>query len=312
MNTVVSEIANNIFLNAEDYTEDKEKIHIEELERNLESKDLMKSFLEYDYPSFKTALKSILSQIDFVGKHSESVKQEFQNLQIRYKQNEVKLKRVTSYLEDSDKNRKELVHENLKLKYEGYNQSLSIKPYETETPLIYIKSLLPIHYDSIINFFKLLNIHLRDKFNVNSTFIVIEDPTTLKLKKIEEGFSYVSDSGKYNLGLLGNNIITTNDYIKDLFNNFDKFSGIKDLFIVLDISNSTDTFIIGTGSYVVILNEKVNEGLYIHLNEVDKISENEIVSSVITSSDEFNTLFHTSRTEMFKRFENIALEVIAL
>lgn len=305
----VSNVASDIFLNAEKYADRTEPTLIGDLERGLESKVLMKNMVEYDFLSFKSTMIAILNKSKLLEEHNSKLREELRKY-VKEKSDLLhRLARTTVNLKRSDKNRVELLTSNNRLKYESYLDDLGSKTTSTVTPLIYIKAMLSKDEDSLIRFYSIFNSHLRSKFNKNSALIVINDFNRLKLKKVREGFSYVSSDGRYNLKPVGNQIMTTSQHVESLFENLEKFAGIKDLYIVLDISCSTKTFVVGDGVYTVILNDSINENLHSNIMDIVRIEEKSILDTVI-GEDEFNLELNVSKSEIFKQYEKIAMEMI--
>lgn len=307
--TKVTNTASELFLNAEKYDEDFLDEQLGDFKRGLESKALMKSMVEYDFVSFKSSLTAILSKVEVLGKQNAELRSSLHSFMDEKKHLLREISKVKLRANRCEKNRTELLSENIKMKYERFLDNIDTKVSTINTPIIYIKAILPKDDFLLTEFCSILNQHIRNKFNKNSTLVVIDDFNTLKLKKVREDFSYISSDGQYNLRPVGNKIITTSLHIESLMDNFEKFSGIKDLFIVLDITCSTRTYVVGEGAYIVILNDKLSETLYLNLPETLKIQENLILDTFV-GDDDFNTKLNITRSEIFGQIEKIAMELM--
>ena len=309
--TPVSNVATDLFIKAEKYEPGVLSVNsqLDDLRRGLDNKDLLKNLVEFDFTSLKTSINSILQREQILLTQNTELRQEVQTYMKEKNNLSNDVKVLKDRIKKIETNRRDLLSENLKLKYETYKDEVASSPTTSTTPLFYVKSIIPKEEEHIVKFFEILNNFLRNKYNINSTLLIIDDFNTLKMKKLRNNFSYVSSDGKYNVLHLGNNIITTSSYVKPLFENFEKFSGVKDVFIVLDLSCSVKSFVLGDGYYLLIINDLINESLYNNLAEVKKIHENEIVNCFV-GEDDFNTELNVVNSPTLKEMEKIIIELV--
>ena len=306
--TSTTQVATDLFLKAEPYSPENVQTDLKELKWLLNNKQAVKSMIDYDYVSFDTMIRSLLYAVEGMNESYLKIS-ELAKSHINEKLDAIRnLRLLREKLEEVELNRKELLQENLKMKFESFIERLDFQPMETNTKVAYIKSTLNQNEDPVVRMFKELNDLIRSKYNINSCLVIIEDINVIKLKKTREDFTYVISEGNYNMNL-GEKVITTPQYVKSLFENWEKFSGIKDLFIVLDFSLTTRTHVIGDGTYIRIKNNNLNELSSRDSEDVLTLWEEDF-DIKFEGLDEFNIKLNISRTEMFRKLESIIVGLV--
>ena len=254
--TPITNVANDLFLKAEDYVESSVLEGLGELKEALTDQNLVKELVEHDYIKFRKTLTCLLQTVEQLN-HNNNRLQENLVKHIEEKLDSIRnLRLMRKRLNEVEQNREELLKSNLNLKFPYYLNVLDFQPVETETRIAYVKCMLSNEEEAIVTAFKSLHNLIRRKYNVNSCLVIIDDPNALKLKKVRSEFTYVINDGTYTMNM-GDKIITTPTYPKGLFDNFDKFSGVKDLFIVLDFTPSSRTYVVSNGAYVLVRNDRL-------------------------------------------------------
>lgn len=306
--TPTTQKASDLFLLAEKYKDTNTKFDIEELTRGLDNKAVVKNLVEYDFPSYKTLLQSLIKTVWELKQNYMRAKTDLE-YHIREKETALKNEKILkNKVEELEESRETLTSENFKLKFNGFLRNLSINPVETTTPIVYVKCILPREDSYILLFFRLLNDLMRSKYNKNSCLLVIEDESQIKLKKLRTNYTYVSAEGNYNMNM-GDKIITTPQYVDSLMEHFESFAGVKDLFIVVDLTLTTSTFVVGEGAYVSIENDRKNDIYSLDLDGIIRVEENEILES-IRGEDDFNIELNLSKSEIFLRMEEVLISAI--
>lgn len=307
--TEVSKTAANLFWNAYPLEDINDLNEIkEEFVRITSSEQILKNMIDYDFVN----LKSLFNSIHTILNELENSQFDMADLLNEY-QRENKLLNENLTLarernEEIEKNRVELLDSNLKLKYNGYLDELERPIAETSTPILYIKAPLVKDHEKLTKFVSILREHLQNKYNKNVCFIQIEDTNSLRIKKLNPEFNYVNSAGEYNIGL-GNMISTVPQYVNNLMENFEKFSGIKDLFIVLDMAISPYVYIVGGGNLIFIKNDLQSEDLHENLDDNIVVLDEESVVSTFKGDDDFNLKLNISRSELFKTIEEVAIRI---
>ena len=238
--TTVTKTAANLFWNASELELGYDLNDLKsEFERITSNEQILKNMMDYDIVNLKTLFNSIGIIVKELEKSQFEMSENLDEFVRENKLLKENLILAKERNEEIESNRLELLESNLKLKYNGYIDETERRTSETSTPILYIKAPLTKSEQELTNFTTVLREHIQNKYNRNVCLIIIEDSNSLRIKKLYPDFNYVNSVGEYNIGL-GNKIATTPQYLISLMDNFEQFSGIKDLFIFLDLSITPD------------------------------------------------------------------------
>lgn len=309
--TEVTKTASDIYLKSYPFemTEDLNDIK-DNFNYIITNEKILQNMLDYDFVNLQNMFKSvsiILDRLEYSQNILTDNMEELLSENKLLKENLKLARERNKIIEDS---REELLRSNLRLKYNGYIDEIGRPLSELSTPLLYIKAPLIVHDKEILKFFVLLKDFMLNKYGKNVCLVVLEDTNALKIKKTYSEFTYVNSRGQYNMDM-GNQIITVPQFIYNLLNNFEQFAGIKDLFIILDLTPTPYIYAVGEGSIIYILNDRQSEEIRnFDVEGVVKVEEKHIKDTYV-GEDEFNLEINISKSSVFQKLENIAISLIS-
>lgn len=307
--TNISSNANEIYLNTMDYERNEQiDIDLPELRRLIQNEQALNTMVEYNYTSFESLIQTLLLTLEEMMYSNRAFSESNEKLATNNEDLRRKLASLEKAYKEANKNREELLNENLKLKYDNFIDNLGGSASQVSTPVMYIKAMLLKDEKYTIKMFEVLEKILYRKYKYNTCLVIIDDANALKLKPIRNKYSYIISDGRYNMNL-GEHIITTTQHVKKLFENFEKFQGIKDLFIVLDLTLTTKTYVISDGAYLSVVNEKLDEGILKNVKDIKTLEEDDI-KAIHIGDDNFNLEMNIAESKLFLEVEKIATEAI--
>lgn len=289
-----------------------EKSNLNELKEEVQSysKDskLLRHLIEFDPISLQTRLSSVSKVLDALEESQYRLTEGMSKLVEENKLLKNNYNLLLERFKEVETNREELLDSNLKLKFNGYIDELRLKEVEITTPILYIKAPLVKDVQGILKYFDTLRYFLRNKYNKNICNIVIDDPNALKMRKLDTSYTYCVSNGSYNMNM-GDKIITTSKHIIPLMESFEKFAGVKDLFIFIDITPSNYIFVVSEGTLVYIRNEEQTEKLTEGVDGIFEFKEDELMNET-RNLDELNLKLFLPRSDKFKELEDITVSLM--